>query len=189
MAFRRRDLLTRLWLVVAHVLQSHAPDTPPHAAAFYVVQAALLPATCLLPVQTFEWTLVSRALSNVRQVERCRLYYETSALFALEPKDPLIGKAKRVDLASRLACQQGANVAFEIGQLQKKAQLPKGISGHKSKARFPQSLACDLDPKQVLVLALRGIVGSTVRQHAPLRLARFACRRKALASEPAAQPA
>jgi hypothetical protein len=137
MAFRRRDVITRLWRVVSHVLKTHAPGTPSHQAAFFSIQTCLLPATCLLPVQAFEWTLVWSAIADLRQVERFRLYYETSSIFCLEPRDRILGKGRKSDLASRLALEQGTHVAWEIGQLQKKAYLPKWASSDKLKVYPP----------------------------------------------------
>ena len=136
MAFRRRDILAQLWRVATHVLHTHPSGSKAHSAAFYAVQTCLLPSTCLLPVQTYEWTLVAQALKGMRQVERCRLFFETAAVFSLDPRDPLIGKGKRVDLASRLAVQQGNNISFEVSQLQKKAYMPKSASAERHKVRI-----------------------------------------------------
>jgi hypothetical protein len=133
MAFRRRDVQSRLWRVCTHILQTHPPTTTPYTTAVYVIQTCLFPSTCLLTIQTPEWTLVWNALSCFRQVERCRLYYETGTLFGLEPRDKIIGKGKKVDLASRLAAAHGERIAHEIGQLQKKASLPKSGSTTQNK--------------------------------------------------------
>ena len=124
MAFRRRDLLAQLWRLCTHVFRTHEPASKEYTTAYFAVQKCILPATCLLPMQTYEWAVAWQALSLIRQVERCRLYYETSSLFALDPRDPLIGKHTPSDLASRLLRLQCSNIGQELFQLQKKAYLP-----------------------------------------------------------------
>jgi hypothetical protein len=136
MAFRRRDVLYRLWRICTHILRTQAATTLPYTSAVYAIQTSLFPSTCLLTIQTAEWTLVWNALSLFRQVERCRLYYETGVLFGLEPRDKILGKGKKVDLASRLAAAHGERISHEIGQLQKKASLPKSGSTTQNKVRY-----------------------------------------------------
>ena len=144
MAFRRRDVLLRLWRVTTHQLRNLPAGTAGAAAARFVVQKVLFPATCLVSISTAEWAAAWAALSRFRQVERCRLYYETAAWFGLEPRDRSASAPAAGDMAARLARHHCEAVRKEVSLLEKKAYMPKVLDDATRQVRL--LLRCRLLP-------------------------------------------